>query len=124
MSGFQEMAAADLHGVFLNPDEFAQRHTVRYDGETYPDIPLALTAVRQQDREPHRNDHAQGLYLATAVLHGALSDFHGVQPEKGRRIEVSEPRRDGRKPFFRTYYVAASSCELGMLRLELEVLDE
>lgn len=33
----------DLHGVFLNLDEFAERHTVIYDGETYEDIPVVIT---------------------------------------------------------------------------------
>ena len=38
MSGFRDAVQDDLHGVFLNLDEFAERHTVIYDGETYEDI--------------------------------------------------------------------------------------
>lgn len=37
------MVAADIHNVFLNPDEFADKRTVIYDGETYMDIPVVLT---------------------------------------------------------------------------------
>lgn len=43
MSGFRDAVQDDLHGVFLNLDEFAERHTVIYDGETYEDIPVVIT---------------------------------------------------------------------------------
>ena len=39
---FKDMVAADIHGVFLNLDEFAEKLTVVYDGETYADIPIVL----------------------------------------------------------------------------------
>ena len=42
MSGFRDAVQDDLHGVFLNLDEFAERHTVIYDGETYEDIPVVI----------------------------------------------------------------------------------
>lgn len=118
----KDVIAADVHGVFLDPDEFAERRTVRYDGETYPDIPVVLSGLKEKDRRQGAGDHAQGLYLVSAVLHCAVDDLGGVQPEKGGRIRISD--REGGGGFFREFYVASSVCEMGMLRVELEEVDE
>ena len=122
MSGFKDMVAADIHNVFLNTDEFAELRTIRYDGEEYVDIPIVLTGLKEQDRRQLQSDHVQGLYLVTSVLHCALSDLGGKQPEKGGRIEVNDEEAGG--GFFRRFYVASSVCEMGMLRVELEAMDE
>ena len=34
---FKDMLADDIHNVFLNVDEFAEKRTVEYDGERYED---------------------------------------------------------------------------------------
>lgn len=122
MSGFKDMVTADIHNVFLNTDEFAELRTIRYDGEEYVDIPIVLTGLKEQDRRQLQSDHVQGLYLVTSVLHCALSDLGGKQPEKGGRIEVND--EEGGGGFFRRFYVASSVCEMGMLRVELEAIDE
>lgn len=124
MSLFKDMVAADNFTVFLNDSEFAERRTVIYDGETYSDIPIVLSGAKQSERTitVSSGDHGQGLYLVSAVLHCALSDLGGKQPEKGMRIRIND--EDGGGGFFREYYVAASDCEMGMLRVELEALDE
>lgn len=122
MSGFKDMVAADIHNVFLNTDEFAELRTIRYDGEEYVDIPIVLTGLKEQDRRQLQSDHVHGLYLVTSVLHCALSDLGGKQPEKGGRIEVND--EEGGGGFFRRFYVASSVCEMGMLRVELEAIDE
>ena len=122
MSGFKDMVAADIHNVFLNTDEFAELRTIRYDGEEYVDIPIVLTGPKEQDRRQLQSDHVQGLYLVTPVLHCALSDLGGKQPEKGGRIEIND--EEGGGGFFRRFYVASSVCEMGMLRVELEAIDE
>lgn len=122
MSGFKDMVAADIHNVFLNTDEFAELRTIRYDGEEYVDIPIVLTGLKEQDRRQLQSDHVQGLYLFTSVLHCALSDLGGKQPEKGGRIEIND--EEGGGGFFRRFYVASSVCEMGMLRVELEAIDE
>ena len=41
---------------------------------------------------------------------------------KGGRIEVND--EEGGGGFFRRFYVASSVCEMGMLRVELEAIDE
>ena len=110
MSGFKDMVARDNFGVFLNCDEFAEKRTVKYDGATYEDIPIVMS------------DHAQGLYIVSSVLHCALSDLGGVQPERGQRIRIND--QEGGGGFFREFYIASSVCEMGMLRVELEAVDE
>lgn len=122
MSGFKDMVAADIHNVFLNLDEFAERRTIRYDGEDYVDIPIVLSGLKEKDRRQLVSDHVQGLYLVSSVLHCAISDLGGKQPEKGTRLSINN--REGGGGFFRGFYVASSVCEMGMLRVELEAIDE
>ena len=122
MSSFKNSVESDIHNVFLNIDEFACKRTVIYDGETYEDIPIVLSGLKEQDRRQLTSDHLQGLYLVTSVLHCALSDMGGIQPEKGQRIKIND--RENGKGFFREYYIASSVCEMGMLRVELEAIDE
>lgn len=122
MSGFKDMVAQNIHGVFLNLDEFAEKRTIRYDGAEYMDIPIVLSGLKEQDRRQLQSDHAQGLYLVTSVLHCALTDLGGNQPEKGQRIRIND--QEGGGGFFREFYVASSVCEMGMLRVELEAIDE
>ena len=50
MSAFKDAVQEDLNSVFLNLDEFAETHTVYYDGEEYPDVPLALTGLSEKER--------------------------------------------------------------------------
>lgn len=118
MSGFRDSVAADIQNVFLNLGEFAELHTVEYDGASYTDVPLVMRGVKESERSQTVNDHAQGLYLVSTVAHCAARDLGGKTPEKGARIKIS----DG--SFMREYYVASSVCEVGMLRLELEGIDE
>lgn len=122
MSGFKDMVAADNQSVFLNLGEFAEKRTIKYDGEVYEDIPIVLTGMKEKDRRQLMRDHAQGLYLVSSVLHCAMSDLGGKQPEKGTRIKIND--REGGGGFFQEFYVAASVCEIGMLRVELEAIDE
>lgn len=122
MRGFKDMIAHDNQAVFLNLGEFAERRTVQYDGETYQDIPIVLSGLKEKDRRQLVSDHVQGLYLVSSVLHCAIDDLGGAQPEKGQRIKINDG--DGGGGFFREFYVASSVCEMGMLRVELEAIDE
>jgi len=122
MSGFKDMVFADLHGVFLNDKEYAEKRTIRYDGDTYTDIPVVLSGIKEKDRRQLVSDHIQGLYLASMVLHCARSDLGGKQPEKGSRLQIND--REGGGGFFKDFYVASSVTEIGMLRVELEAIDE
>lgn len=119
---FKDMVAADNRNVFLNSAEFAEIRTIIYDGITYEDIPIVLSGLKEKDRRQLMSDHVQGLYLVHAVLHCAQSDLGGNQPEKGTRIKIND--QEGGGGFFREFYVASSVCEVGMLRVELEAIDE
>ena len=119
---FKDMVNADVRDVFLNLDEFAERRTVKMDGVEYTDIPIVLSGLKEKDRRQLQSDHVQGLYLVHSVLHCSLTDLGGNQPEKGQRIRIND--REGGKGFFREFYVASSVCEMGMLRVELEAIDE
>lgn len=122
---FKDMVAEDSGKVFLNLDEFAERRIIVYDGVTYDGdehtgIPVVLTGLKEQARRQLQSDHVQGLYLVSSVLYCDISDLGGNQPEKGMRIKISERDRD----FFREFYVSSSICEMGMLRIALEEIDE
>lgn len=115
---FKDMVNADIHGVFLNSAEFADTRTVIYDGKTYADIPIVLTGIKEKDRRTLQSDHAQGLFMVSYTMHAALSDIGDVLPEKGMRIRIND------NGFFRDFYIASSGIDMGMVRLELEGIDE
>lgn len=116
---FKDMVAADNSRVFMNLDEFAETHDIQYDGETYEDVSCVITKLKEKDRNAAVKDHAQGIYLVNAIFHCPLESLGGNIPERGCKIRIS----DG-EDFWRDFYVAQSGCDLGMIRLELEALDE
>lgn len=127
---FKDAIRRDISEIFLNGNEFAQRHTVICDGETYPDVLLVLEGPEEQERQPissgsgvsgSRTDNARGLYLTRMVMHCAAKDLRGKQLEPDLEIKISDPEDDS---FFHTYYIAASHDEMGMLRVELEAIEE
>lgn len=117
----QDMVVADVHSIFLNLNEFAEKRTVIYDGATYTDISVVISGMKEKDRRVLVSDHIQGLYRVTSTLHCAKADIGGKQPEKGTKIRIST-KAGG--TFFRDFYVASSVSECGMLRVELEAIDE
>lgn len=123
---FKDIVASDIRGVFLNSEEFADLRTVIYDGETYSDIPVVISNVKEKDRTQNGwqsdSDHVQGLYRAVYRFHAALDDLGGVLPEHGMRIQVND--REGGGGFFRGFYITTSGVEMGMVCLELEAIDE
>ena len=118
---FQDMVEADIRRTFLNPGEFGDRRTVIYDGATYADVPVVISGLKEKDRRVLISDHVQGLYLVHCIVHCALADLGGILPEKGMRIRISEAEGGS---FFREYRIGTSTLEMGMLRLELEAIDE
>jgi len=124
MKGFKDRVARDIHRVFLNMDEFAEKRTVIYDGVTYdgPEhegISIVLTGPVDKGREQLEDDHVQGLHLVTHTLYCAKEDLGGKLPEHGKSIRINT--YTGGK-FFQRYYIAASADEIGMFRIELEAI--
>lgn len=115
---FKDLVAADNVNVFMNLGEFAEKHDVTYDYAWYPDISCTITQLKEQDRPTKMRDHGQGIYLVSAIFHCPLEALSGIVPEKGTKIGISDD------DFMKDYYVAESSCSMGMIRLELEALDE
>ena len=120
---FKESVNADNKNVFLNMDEFAEKHTVRYDGNVYKDIPVLLTKQKQSKRTVVASDNMQGIHLVSTVAHIALSDIDNNIPEQKQNIEIDDGTALG-KPFYKKYKIITSDCEMGMVRLELEAHDE
>lgn len=122
---FKEMVKADNQNVFLDTDFFGELRTVTFDGNTYSGkdgegIPVLISQLKEQDRVTQMSDHEHGLYLVTSVFHCKAEDVGGNVPEKGRKFGIYDPDDQ----FLREYYVAQSSCDMGMIRLELEAIDE
>lgn len=119
MSKFKDMVKRDIHKVFLNTSEFAEKRAVRYDGEEYPDIPVVLEGPVREKRDRLTDDHVRGLHMMTAVLYCAQEDMGGKVPKQGASLEIAT-REGGR--FFQKYYVVASTSHMGMLHVELEAM--
>lgn len=119
MSTFRELVAADNHEIFMNLDELAETRFVRYDGTLYEGISVVLTGAEEQPREQLSSDHAEGLYRVTDVLYCPAESLGGCTPEQGQTLWISE-----NGAFFRRYRVERSVCEMGMLEIELEAIDE
>ncbi len=119
---FKEMIEADNQKVFLNLGEFAEKRTILYDGEVYDGIPIILTKIKEKER-PIQAGEVQGLHNVSAVAHMSLNDMHGVIPEAKQHIRISDGIAMS-KPFFRLYRIVTSDCEMGMIVLELEAIDE
>jgi len=113
---FKEAVSNDVQGVFLDTEEFADLHTIKYGGKVYTDIPVSLQDIEETDREQQKDDHLPGIFRAKAVLFCALSDLGGTLPEHGTKIEISSPRN---KRFFHKYDIGSAGEEMGMVRLEL-----
>ena len=116
---FKDMVEADNHSVFMNLEEFGTPHTIKYDGEIYANVTCVISQLKAQDRTVPTVDHAQGIYLVTAICHFPLESLNNIIPEKGGRIDISDDTG-----FMKRYYVAQSGCDMGMVRLELEAYDE
>lgn len=113
------MIARDIRKVFLNVDEFAEKRSVRYDGEEFPDIPVVLEGPVQEKRSRLTDDHIQGLHMLTATLYCAQEDLGGKVPKQGAGLEITT--REG-GAFYQKYYVVASASRMGMLHVELEAM--
>lgn len=121
------MVEADNKSIFLNDSEFAEIHTVQYNGVIYKDIPVLLTKVKTVKRPVmvigNEEDHLDGIHLATAVAHIALNDMNGVIPEQKQLISINDGEAVG-QPFMMQYRIVTADCEMGMIVLELEAYDE
>ena len=101
---FKEIAARDIHNVFLNPGEFAEEHKV--NGRP---MPVQVDEHELLERDKSRAGvHQDGLYNSRRLIFVAASDF-GPRPSIGSLLDL-----DGRK-----YKIADCTEEAGMFSMEL-----
>lgn len=124
MSAFKDMLKRDVNNTFLSLNDFADKRTIIVDDAVFEDVSVVMSGAKDKERRQlvSAGDHTQGLYLVSSVLHCSVDDLGGIQPEKGQRIRISDA--DSNNGYFNSYYVASSVCEEGMLRIELEAIDE
>lgn len=120
--GFKAQVEAD-NAVFLNSEEFADIHTVKYDGETIANIPVVLEKLKESDRTVIQSNRMEGVFKVSAKAYIAQKDIGGVFPERGRTFEIDNGEALG-MAFFDRYKIVTSSVEMGMVILELELYDE
>ena len=114
------MIAADNVGVFLSLNEFAEKRDICYDGTEYPAVTMQVSGKFERDRKPGASDHAQKLYRSSYTVHVVASDLDNKLPERGVQFDRKKPG----DTIWEHFYVGASSIQEGMLRLELEAIDE
>lgn len=120
---FKEMVEADNVGVFMNDDEFAERHTVKYNEVVYEDIPVVLTQVRESEHPVVPTQGVEGIHKVTAIAHIALVDLQGNEPEQKQDIYINDGFAAG-MPHYQRYRIVTSGVDMGMIVLELEAYDE
>lgn len=120
--GFKQQVNND-NSTFLNPEEFADIHTVRYDGDEFENIPVVLEELKETERNAVSSDHAEGIYRVSAKVFFAQRDIGGAFPERGCLFEIDNGIAAG-KPFYDRYTIVTSSVDMGMVELELGRYDE
>lgn len=121
--GFKETVERDISEVFLNTNEFAEYHTIKYDGNTYEHIPVVLTRNTQEGRKTLKDDVAFGVYKVSAVAYISKTALGGVMPEKGHEIRIDDKDFPD-NPFYTSYHIVTAKCNMGMICLELEDYDD
>ena len=97
---FKDCVAADIHGVFLNNQEFASTHTI--DGKEM-DAVVDDNALLERD--------AARIYKVRRLLYVSRDDYGG-RPPSGKRLVL-----DGRE-----YRVVQADDDAGMLAIEIEAI--
>lgn len=102
---FKDCIVADLHGVFLNENEFAELHTV--DGKP---MRVLIDDDALLERDAARGGvHTDGLYKTRRLLYLSKADYGG-RPAPGKALNLDD----------RIWYVVQAEDAAGMLTLELE----
>lgn len=121
---FKGCAAADILWTFLNDNEFAEKRSVIYDDVTYPNILCSVQEMHKTSRAgilQTQRDYSQGLFKNHLVFYCIREDIGGVTPEQGKALHLSGEYDE---TFFTRYRIATSDYEMGLVRMELEEVDE
>lgn len=101
---FKDIIADDVHGVFMNPEEFSEMHTINGIEMT-----VQIDSNEQIEREKRFNQHMDGIYLNQKLIYVAASDF-GPLPKQGSILTLDK----------RTYRVADAVSEDGIHSITIE----
>lgn len=101
---FKDVIASDVHGAFMNADEFSEMHTING-----VEMPVQVDSNEQIEREKRFNQHMDGIYKNQKLIYVAATDY-GPMPKQGTLIKF-----DGRP-----YKVADAISEDGVYSLTLE----
>lgn len=105
---FKEQIAADISGVFLNEQEFADKHTI--DGKEMT-VVVDENELLERDKAKIGTYQQGGLYKSRRLIYVSCEEF-GPRPPIGKQLIF-----DGR-PF----RVADCTEETGMLAITLEAV--
>jgi len=117
---FIEEVERDICEVFLNDQEFAQRHSLKYNGDEYLDIPVTLIKSEEKISDI---GNAQHTHAALTTLCVSEKHLTGAVPEPRKYIEVDDGTALG-KPYYVRYKIVSVDNAMGMFILELEALEE
>ena len=95
MMSFKDIIADDVHGVFMNTEEFSETHTVNGI-----EMAVQIDSNEQIERE---------IYLNQKLIYVAASDF-GPLPKQGSILTLDK----------RTYRVADAVSEDGVYSITIE----
>ena len=104
MMSFKDIIEDDVHGVFMNPQEFSEMHTVNG-----VEMAVQIDSNEQIEREKRFNQHMDGIYLNEKLIYVAASDF-GPLPKQGSILTLDK----------RTYRVADAVSEDGVYSITIE----
>ena len=104
MMSFKGIIEDDVHGVFMNPQEFSEMHTVNG-----VEMAVQIDSNEQIEREKRFNQHMDGIYLNQKLIYVAASDF-GPLPKQGSILTLDK----------RTYRVADAVSEDGVYSITIE----
>lgn len=104
MSAFKDIIASDVHGVFLNTEEFSDIHAV--NGK---EMAVQIDENEQIEREKRFNQNMDGIYVNQKLIYVAASDF-GPLPKQGSVLQLDK----------RTYRVVDAVSEDGIYSITIE----
>lgn len=84
MMGFKELAARDIRNVFINPEEFGERHVV--DGKQMAIIIDGMEVVERSKKQVEQG-RIDGIYEKQILIYVSRNEF-GPLPTIGRRLTL------------------------------------
>lgn len=101
---FKDIVKSDVHEVFMNTEEFSEKHLV--NGE---EMAVQIDSNEQIEREKRFNQHMDGIYKNQKLIYVAAADF-GPLPKQGSILTLDK----------RTYRIADAVSEDGIYSITIE----